>query len=329
MKKTSIFLALILIFTCCMFACEEESGNSNSASKSADKGSSTVESNISDTGSVSDVDSSNSDSSNDDSEVSDDIGLVTDETKSDEYNQAVTLINSNKVADAYAILYTASKSDADCKSLLGNIKVVYTTEMYESEFKVMGETVSSDYYTNENVYDDKGNIIKNDYSDSYGFQSTTEYVYDDNNYLIKSICGTVTEYKYVFDDNGNVIEKTVIDSESSSYTVKYTYDDLGNVLTEVYEDGTTFKYAYDEAGRKIREEGPYANTDYIYDENGILIQHESEHIDDDSKSSIYYSYEYDEYGNITKKITTDASEYAYFIQTYEYSGFQYFYCPHE
>ena len=143
----------------------------------------------------------------------------------------------------------------------------YITKQEEPDGKVT--TVS---YNLENGLNKYGEVLsKTDYTGKL-----TEYTYDSNgNVLTEKISGKTKTYTY--NDKNNVTKKT---DENGNY-IEYTYADDGiTLLKEKYMDGNKISYEYYEAGIK-----------------GLVKSKTNQ------KGKVI-SYEYDQYGNISKE--TDA-----------------------
>ena len=123
-------------------------------------------------------------------------------------------------------------------------------------------------------YDDKGRVISETDTSSYGYEKT-EYTYNDKNLILRTKStsdfsisdGSVSEYEYVLDDAGNIIKETVTFPEypNEPLIFEYEYDKKGVLIqeTETWYEGSAIysqyiiSKEYDSAGRLIRE--------YVYD----------------------------------------------------------------
>ena len=138
--------------------------------------------------------------------------------------------------------------------------------------------IEKDYNTGEREYfeyDDFGNLIKSTYIQYWGENDHGEYEEK-----------LVTEYKY---EKGNCLEK--IDTKIIT--------DTSNNDQEIWDwEQLVMTYSYDSDGNPISSEGAFKHSE-----------------DDDDPSISYYSYQYDENGNLT--VESWYSQYDYdFAQTY-------------
>ncbi len=188
--------------------------------------------------------------------------------------------------------------------------------------------VSEHKYT----YDEKGNIIKDEYPDDV-FAPVIEYVYDDSNRVIERKVD-IDKYLFVYDEKGNLLSETY-DSyhDMNEYRNEFTYDINGNKTKEIYtEDGKTvetYEREFDSASRLLKEvhikygrETEKETTTFEYNEKGLLITKKTTRVDTET-----VEYSYDNVGNLTEiKTSALLSKVQSF---YTYSGYRYFYCPEE
>ena len=109
------------------------------------------------------------------------------------------------------------------------------------------------------------------------------------------------EVKYAYDELGNLMELTYPGGE----IVRYEYNADGSTARMTSSSGGTFTYGYDAYGRlnKItREDGSTETREY--DAAGQLVSQ----VDKDKNGSILQknTYEYDVFGEVTKKTTTNS-----------------------
>ncbi len=136
-------------------------------------------------------------------------------------------------------------------------------------------------------------------------KSTIFFTYDEEGRLVdktvKEPDGKVkSSYTYTYDANGNPLMK---------YPHIYTYDVNGNILTDSYAPWNKVEnmhsYTYDQYGNVLREtfyDSPstdqiaYVKT-YTYDSHGNKVREDEKN--EDNNTNTYYTYKYDEFGNIT------------------------------
>ena len=74
---------------------------------------------------------------------------------------------------------------------------------------------------------------------------------------------------YTYDLNGNLTQKT---NKSTSAFTLYEYDAENKLIRVVREDGSIVNYKYDGLGRRIEKEVDSVVTQYIYDNEDILLE---------------------------------------------------------
>ena len=190
-----------------------------------------------------------------------------------------------------------------------------------------------------------------------------DYLYNGDNQLLNETItpkgGTISlrTYAYTYDNNGNLIQKD--DSEEGITTYKYDYE---NRLAKIgYDDGTASEYSYDGAGRRIEKNVNGVITRYIYDNEDILQELNSQNsilatythgpgIDEpismerDGQTYWYHadglgslrqltdltgaevqSYIYDSFGNIVDRKGSIANPYTYTGREYDPESSLYYY----
>ena len=129
-------------------------------------------------------------------------------------------------------------------------------------------------------------------------------------------------------------------SETPYFEIEYLFDPRGNIVKECQQvKGQTdslyyiseSKYLYNEKGKlmqKIFKEGDFPKTDnnqykhiyytnYIYDDKNRLIEEEECDLDLLKGKKVIYTY--DEYGNITEKISFTDKDNHFYKEMYEYN----------
>jgi len=76
-------------------------------------------------------------------------------------------------------------------------------------------------------------------------------------------------FTYQYDNNGNLTQKT--NKTTSAFTL-YEYDAENKLIRVVREDGSIVNYKYDGLGRRIEKEVDSVVTQYIYDNEDILLE---------------------------------------------------------
>lgn len=164
------------------------------------------------------------------------------------------------------------------------------------------------------VYDSKGNVIKKIVN-----EETTEYLYDNNNRVVKVInpVGGIREFKYdmfdnilcTIDENGAVTEyeynadgtlKQVV--EQQLLKTEYDYDVMGNIV-RISKHGNdevqNTKFEWDLLGNLVKTISPLGNSEeYFYSKAGKLIKK----ID---AESLITSYKYNFVGDIEEIVYGD------------------------
>lgn len=163
--------------------------------------------------------------------------------------------------------------------------------IYDSTFEEWRDTKIIKRYT----YNSNGNLVKYQYSTTYGYHNDTTYVYNAEGKLIEATETngdgnyTIGDHEFTYDADGNLIKKVFTCGDQTKMR-EYTYDASGNLSMEIY--------------RVVNTNGSvYSLTDeYQYDEKNNLIRHV--HTDNSGSESVY-EYTYDEYGNKVKRVYTD------------------------
>ncbi|MBO4241973.1 MAG: sigma-70 family RNA polymerase sigma factor [Clostridiales bacterium] len=186
-------------------------------------------------------------------------------------------------------------------------------------------------------YDDNGvETYRESYDGDGTLETTVYFTYDDNGNLIEQINndadGSVSfRIVYEYDGNGNVISEThyapyddsgvldISDQITNEYsngvlvsTTQYEYYDMPNTGTYTL---ITYTYEYDGNGLLISRHNTYVGyVDGVENDNGGTVTDWTYDYDDaGNKLHIYidngavHSYEYDEYGNMTRHTYTSDS----------------------
>ncbi|MBO5342356.1 MAG: hypothetical protein IJ336_10150 [Lachnospiraceae bacterium] len=180
-----------------------------------------------------------------------------------------------------------------------NAEVSNTGESNSSNEDVLGEEESEDVLENSSegsteVY----YVCKGTYDvGSYGGEEKETFYYDENGTLTQSVDGLIT-YDYIYDEGGRIVKvcaTELVDLKERKEYLTIEYDENNNVLSG--------KWYKDE-----NEEEYVRGIEYIYDENGKLLQ--SIELEDDTqygdKTKVYeciiIDYSYDEDGILQKEV---------------------------
>jgi len=106
------------------------------------------------------------------------------------------------------------------------------------------------------TYDEIGNRIDSNQNGTSTFNDANQLEGDAN-------------FTYTYDNNGNLTQKTTI--TTSAFTL-YEYDAEKKLIRVVREDGSIVNYKYDGLGRRIEKEVDSVVTQYIYDNEDILLE---------------------------------------------------------
>ncbi|MCI8545540.1 MAG: RHS repeat protein, partial [Bacilli bacterium] len=136
-------------------------------------------------------------------------------------------------------------------------------------------------------YDGVGNLLKK----TTGENVVTEYQYNKNYQITKTILDNITQEMISYDNMGNVIEKT----DSNGNITKYSYDKRNNVIKETSPKNFITTHSYDSNNRLIKTKEQDKTTVYSYDKFDNVI---SKTIND----TIIYQYTYDKNNNVLKEI---------------------------
>lgn len=190
----------------------------------------------------------------------------------------------------------------------------------EYEYDGEGKLIKDLYYFGngklncviEYKYNNEGNVIEEDtYWSFVGFESPRDirkYTYDENNNLISDefrgdldqSWGTFTDrWEYQYDDNNQLIQSTryssqydIVDHKMEYYV--YEYDENGNMIKEEY-----YILALGLARTELMGDGTatlWDSVEYVYDEDGDVVEKISANIDNNNDitgyTSVFYEYEY-------------------------------------
>ncbi|MBQ8165301.1 MAG: M4 family metallopeptidase [Clostridia bacterium] len=197
---------------------------------------------------------------------------------------------------------------------------------------------TKEYGTRKTVeeYDETGKLVRETITDG-----TSEWIHNYDNNSTETEGEKIPADEYVYDDSGNlIVEKSWYNNERADIFYYY-YDQEGRLIfSYLSQHFGDIPSLYDENGQLLRRElteeqmstwGSYCDI-YEYDESGNLIKHEQHAEDDYVDITLYtydeqnrvssvksygggidyddagiYTYEYDEYGNVLRKIWSKRS----------------------
>lgn len=186
-------------------------------------------------------------------------------------------------------------------------------------------------------YDADGNVIEFNAMDSTGNGSKTRYFYDSNGNMTKEVetifydgeIDSVNTLEYVYDENNYLIKKYDIDSLGEKETYIYENNIYGDVIkefylyeggTSIYERTTLYDYEYDENGNMLKKysisDGSYYLVcEYAYDDKGRMIMY-----DEKGMNGYRMEYIYDSKGNKIEEIYTQNGNISTCVYTYDSHG---------
>ena len=147
---------------------------------------------------------------------------------------------------------------------------------------------SPSHVTYEYSYDERGNLIKEIYTDRLKNVSTSEYAYDTKGDMTSAIYtdskgnSVYNHFICEYNENGKLTKKTHTEDGKGTTSYEYNYDEKGNLVKTVvtYPDKnqSVYDYKYDDNGNVIRESHNYDyKNKYVventYDEKGDLIKY--------------------------------------------------------
>lgn len=169
------------------------------------------------------------------------------------------------------------------------------------------------------LYDDNGHqtekrIIEND--EIIGRRDINSYAYDVEDHILEIISTNLTWYgywwKYKYDTNNNLIEHTQL---GQGIITQYFYDVKGHIIEEKHYDRdgivTIYRiYTYDEYGNVVDDiqydkngniefERPW---NYIYSDNGLVLEKSRIYEIESGITGIGFKYEYDSNNRLFKEI---------------------------
>jgi RHS repeat-associated protein len=269
---------------------------------------------------------------------------VTENQQYDLLNRLTYLENRNETGILSSYTYTLDAVGNRTKVVENDGRVVDYS--YDNLYRLIQEKITDSVVGNKTVqykFDPVGNRLER--IDSV--EGTTTYTYDDNDRLIEEVLGgKVTEYQY--DNNGNLIAKIENGQTQAQYEWNAKGE---LVAVEVTENGETgrIEYEYDHRGIRVAiningeetrflidtNQQQYAQVIEEYQANGT-VQNTYVHgwdliSKEDANGRIYYQvdglgstrnltdnngvivveYDYDAYGNLTRKVGDASNNYLF------------------
>lgn len=173
-------------------------------------------------------------------------------------------------------------------------------------------------YAQKWEYDEEGRVARFTHYD--GSTTTTEYTYDDDGKLIKTVeTNGITTYttEYTYDEDGNYSTSY----DTADQHIVWYYNAKGDILAKYADDEKVIQYTYDDNGNLLKFEGYYEGEvveyeEYAYDAEGKLTEKSYE-----SDVSWVDSYTYDELGNCIQIKRIGKSGAEQIIEENEYKSF--------
>ena len=194
--------------------------------------------------------------------------------------------------------------------------------------------------TNEILYDENGNVLKEPVYYGWNLWYYHEYIYGAPNQIIKKrLCqadgSIVKEYKYVYREDGSLEKiEEYAGANGSTLTSEENYDTYGQRHKKQYFDinGSItdyYTYAYDRHGRCIKQcyydalhnefGSAYSTILYSYDENGNCVY--AEKYDEYDELALYTTYTYDAKGYLIEEYKVQIRDDQYYTTITEYTNF--------
>ena len=251
------------------------------------------------------------------SESSDSDGYRTRQTYTyDAWGNQLTSVSTNSEGTGYS---TASTYDAR-----GNLLTLH----FSSNQGYSYDTVTT--------YDAQGNWLTQSYSDSDGYSSSSERTNVDNRsgYTWIETYASSDGFSYVFreryDAQGNLLSSSETDSDGYTYGTEYTYDARGNLIQSVYSDssGNSSRdvYQYNSQGVLLSETYAYSSADDPYYSYSYTNTFDAQgkpltFVYRDGEGESTQAWEYDAMGRLTAETYTDQWGWTeYYTYNYDEQG---------
>lgn len=250
----------------------------------------------------------------------DDFGRLIKETNA---NNQITTYSYNKYGEKieenvseHVRKYTYDNKGRLIKEENGTERIIENT--YDMMDQLL-QTRENERITLENTYDDVGNItqeVKNGIAHQYEYDEMNRKIVEkiENNLLAS----------YEYDACGNQIK--IIDPYNNTKTMSYNGNNM--LISEIDTNGNETRYEYDGKDQLIKVENALKRVvEYEYDGNGNMLSKQFEVnperkavytyngqnlvVSETDEYGYTYSYEYDDFGYMTKKIKPDGTEILY------------------
>ncbi|MBD3362702.1 hypothetical protein GF362_03215 [Candidatus Dojkabacteria bacterium] len=146
------------------------------------------------------------------------------------------------------------------------------------------------YY--ENIFDNQRRVIKQVAGTSF----TQEYIYNDNETIVKNLNGSQAVYSY------NEDYLMVSNTDEVGNTKTFEYNNKKQIIAEIDAEGKRYEYTYDENGNQI----------HIKDPMGYEIEREfnefNKPVKEINQNGKETRWEYDKKGNLVKIINSNGNE---------------------
>ena len=240
--------------------------------------------------------------------------------------------NGNVTTNTYDALNHVLTSETVSDDASKNVSKSYT---YDNMGRITSTT--SNDLTTTCIYDALGRKYTESEYNNDGYSAFRGYFYEGvSQYVSEELTGQYhlllyASKKYEYDDEMHIIKVL----ESGNESVAYTYDANGNKASETLANGVVSTYTYNNANRitnLVTKSGEATISEYEYSyyldgsdackirkENGIIetTSYEYDGLKRLTKESVLngsravntYSYEYDDYGNRSKMVSSGTADY--------------------
>ncbi|BCE02786.1 polymorphic toxin-type HINT domain-containing protein [Marinicellulosiphila megalodicopiae] len=242
----------------------------------------------------------------------------------DAANQLVKVISTqvNDVNDQLIRYETTYGYDGEGRQIWVNDNNGHTTRFIYDQDGLLIKTISADGHETKVSFDDNGNrvkIISGVQLAGTAFdhkQQITEFVYDEENQLIRQTNPDNTSTEYTYDEVGNMNSQILVGNQGGEIKSEFIYDLKNRLVTEILPEAevlefdedtqeyvstlttSTRQYAYDANNNQIAvtdENGVTSSYWYDASNNKILMRHKHETDSaDGSENWVYTSYSYDQ-----------------------------------